>query len=94
MLGMEEKGEITLDVDVCSIGKSCPTVYDPMDYSRPGSSVHGISQARILERVAFLSPENLPDPRIEPASPAMQVHSLPLSHLGSLFLDKQINVWN
>ena len=40
------------------------------------------------------TPGDLPDPRIEPASPAMQVHSLPLSHLGSLFLDKQINVWN
>ena len=59
------------------IAKSCPTVYDPVDYSRPGSSVHGISQARILERVAFLSPENLPDPRIEPASPALQADSLP-----------------
>ena len=28
---------------------------DPMDYSPPGSSVHGISQARILEWVAILS---------------------------------------
>ena len=51
----------------------------PMDYSRPGSSVHGISQARILERVAFPSPEDLPDPRIEPASPALQADSLPLA---------------
>ena len=40
-----------------------------MDYSLPGSSVHGISQARILERVAFPSPWDLPDPGIEPASP-------------------------
>ena len=31
---------------------SCPTLCDPMDYSRPGSSVHGILQARMLERVA------------------------------------------
>ena len=27
----------------------CPTLCNPMDYSPPGSSVHGISQARILE---------------------------------------------
>ena len=27
----------------------CPTLSDPMDYSRPGSSVHGISQTRVLE---------------------------------------------
>ena len=30
-------------------GKSCPTLHDPMDYSSPGSSVHGIFQARVLE---------------------------------------------
>ena len=30
----------------------CPTLCDPMDYSPPGSSVHGILQARILEWVA------------------------------------------
>ena len=32
---------------------SCPTLCDPMDSSPPGSSVHGISQARILEWVAI-----------------------------------------
>ena len=32
--------------------QSCLTVCDPMDYSLPGSSVHGILQARILESVA------------------------------------------
>ena len=31
----------------------CPTLYNPMDCSPPGSSVHGISQARILEWVAI-----------------------------------------
>ena len=31
------------------VAKSCPNSYDPMDYSLPGSSVHGILQARILE---------------------------------------------
>ena len=31
----------------------CPTLCDPTDYSLPGSSVHGISQARILEWVAI-----------------------------------------
>ena len=34
--------------------QSCPTLCDPMDCSPPGSSVHGIFQARILEWVAFL----------------------------------------
>ena len=31
----------------------CPTLCDPMDCNPPGSSVHGISQARILEWVAI-----------------------------------------
>ena len=33
--------------------QSCPTLCDPMDCSPPGSSVHGILQARILEWVAI-----------------------------------------
>ena len=35
------------------IAQSCPTLGNPMDYSPPGSSVHGILQARILEWVAI-----------------------------------------
>ena len=31
------------------VAQSCPTLSDPMDCSPPGSSVHGISQARVLE---------------------------------------------
>ena len=37
----------------CMHAQSCPTLCDPMDYSLPGSSVHGIIQARILEWVAI-----------------------------------------
>ena len=35
-----------------SLNHSCPALCDPMDYRLPGSSVHGIVQARILERTA------------------------------------------
>ena len=31
------------------VTQSCPTLIDPMDYSPPGSSIHGIFQARVLE---------------------------------------------
>ena len=37
----------------CIVAKSCPSLCDPMDYSLPGSSVYGISQARILEWIAI-----------------------------------------
>ena len=49
--------------------KSCPTLCDPVDSSPPGSSVHGIFQARILVWIAISSSRDLPDPRIEPVSP-------------------------
>ena len=37
------------------VAQSCPTLSDPMDWSLPGSSIHGIFQARVLEwgAVAF-----------------------------------------
>ena len=35
------------------VAQSCPTLHDPMDCSLPGSSVHGIFQARVLEWVAI-----------------------------------------
>ena len=49
-----------------------------MDCSLPGSSVHGILQARILEWVAisFSRSGDLPDPGINPGSPALQTDSL------------------
>ena len=65
----------------------CFTLCDPVNYSLPGSSVHAIFQARMLERVAIFPPTgDLPDPQIEPMSPVatvLQVFSSPLSHRGS-----------
>ena len=48
-----------------------------MDCSLPDSSVHGILQTRILEWLPFSFPGDLPDPGIEPGSPALQAVSLP-----------------
>ena len=45
-------------------------------YSLPGSSVHGIFQARILEQVAIPFSGDLPKPRVKPRSPALQTNSL------------------
>ena len=62
--------------------QSCAILFDPMDCSPPGFSIHGILQARVPEWVAMSSSRNLPNPGIEtvsPASPALQVDSLPLS---------------
>ena len=52
----------------CMCGQSWPTLCDPMDYSLPGSSVHGIFQTRILEWLPFPTPRDLSDPGIEHTS--------------------------
>ena len=43
-----------------------PNLWDPVDYSLPGSSIHGISQARILEGLPGPRPGDLSDPGINP----------------------------
>ena len=47
----------------CLVTKSCLTLCDPMDCSPPGSSVHEISQARMLEWVAIPSSRGSSQPR-------------------------------
>ena len=44
------------------VAQSCPTPSNPMDYSLPGSSVHGIFQARVLEWGAIAFSEVLASP--------------------------------
>ena len=59
---------------VCSLAQSFATPCNPMYCGPPGSSIHGVSQARMLERLPFLSPGGLSDPGMEPmnlASPAL-----------------------
>ena len=51
-----------------SVAQSCLTLCSSMDYSLPGSSVHGIFQARILEGLPFPSPGNPPNPGVKPSS--------------------------
>ena len=58
------------------VAQLCPTLCDPMDSSLPGSAVHGIFQARILEWAA-ISLGDRPKPGIEPGSPALQTDALP-----------------
>ena len=45
------------------VTQSCPTLCDPMDCSLPGSSIHGIFQARVQSGLPFASPGDLPNHR-------------------------------
>ena len=68
--------------NVCWVVQSCPTLCDPMDCRLPGSSVHRILQARILEWVVMPSSRGSSQSRIEPRSRALQVDSLPSEPAG------------
>ena len=59
------------------VTQSCPTLCDRMACSLPGSSIHGIFQARILEWLPFPSPGDLPHLGIEAGSPTLQADALP-----------------
>ena len=52
----------------CSVAQSCLTLCNPMDGTAPGSSFHGISQARILQQLVLSSSGGLPGLGIKPAS--------------------------
>ena len=54
-------------VCVCVQARLCLILCDPMDCSPPGSSVYGISQARVLLWLPFTPPGDHPNPGIEPA---------------------------
>ena len=43
----------SLNSRISEVTQSCPTLCNPMDYSLPGSYIHGIFQARVLEWVAI-----------------------------------------
>ena len=66
------------------VTKSCPALATPWTLTLPGSSVHRILQARILEWVAISFSGDLPDTGIKPRSPALQADSLPTELQGKI----------
>ena len=49
----KETGFLSMKESESEVTQSCPTLCDPLDSKLPGSSVHGIFQARVLEWVAI-----------------------------------------
>ena len=56
---------------MCLVTQSCFTLCDPTDYSPPGCSVHDFSRQEYWSGLPFPNPGHLPDPGIEPVSPAL-----------------------
>ena len=69
-----------------AVAQSCPTLRDPMDCSLPGSSVHGIFQARVLEwgAIAFSVPTNSPAQNFSGRIVRTWRCQLPLEKVGGL----------
>ena len=62
------------------LAQSCPVLCDPMNYSPPDSSVHGIFQQEYWSGLPCPPSGDLLDPGIEPTSPvspSLQADSLP-----------------
>ena len=69
VMGVNKYREMGVHSEDCVwlVAQSCPTLCDPMDCNLPGSSVHGILQARILEWVAIsFSKWRLQSPMFDP----------------------------
>ena len=66
---------------ISEVAQSCPTLCDPVDCSPPGPPSMGFSRQEYWRGLPFPSPGELPDPGIEPRSPALQADSLPSEFL-------------
>ena len=85
----------------CEVPQSCPNLTDPMDCSLPGSSIHGIFQARVLEwgAIAFSIPSSYPiknSPYLRNCQPLVRAIYSPKSHklknIFSFFVSAKCNI--
>ena len=74
----------------CLVAKSCQTLCDPVDCSLPGSSV-GFPRQEHWSGLPCLSPEDLPNPGIEPRSPTLQADAVSAEPQGKPFRSYQFS---
>ena len=77
------KTKIPIPFCCCLVSRLCPTLCNSMDCSCQAPLFMGFSSQEYWSGLPFPLPGDLPDPGIEPMSPAWQVGSLSLSHLRS-----------
>ena len=86
---------VSEEVKSSELAQLCPTLCDPVDCTLPGSSVHGILQAKILEWVAISFSRRSSNPGIKPGSPALQADALspePPVRLVSTLWNEKLNI--
>ena len=80
--------QIIYESEWVKVAQLCQTLWNPMECSFPGPSVHGILQARILEWVAIPFSRGSSPPKDRLGAPALQADSLlyePLLHVAQLY---------
>ena len=64
------------------VAQSCPTLSDPWTAAHQAPLSMGFSRQGHWSGLPFPSPEDLPDPGVEPESPEVQIYSLPFEQQG------------
>ena len=70
----------------CLVAQPCPSLGSPVDCAPPGSSVHGFSRQEYWSGLPGPPPGDLPNPGMEPRSPALQTDSSPAEPPGKTLL--------
>ena len=76
------QNRVEIKYSTCLIAQSCPILCDPVDCSPPGSSVHGILQARILEWIAISFSKGSSQPKDRTHILSLVADSLPAEPSG------------
>ena len=69
---------------VSEVAQSCPTLCDPVTVAYQASQSMEFSRQEYWSRLPFVSPGDLPNPGIEPGSPALKADALPTEPPGHL----------
>ena len=84
--------ESFLEDSACSVAKSCRLLATPWTVAHQAPLSMGFPRQEYCSGFPF-SPGDLPDPGIKPTSPAWQVDSLPLNHLGDGWVENDLLFW-
>ena len=90
----ENEAQPQMEESESEVTQLCPTLCDPMHCSLPGSFIHGMFQARVLEWAAISFSRGIfPTQGLNPMSPALQEDALPSEPPGKPQMEEPIPKW-
>ena len=79
----------SIQISMCLVAQSCPTLCNPVDCNLPGSPSMGFSRQEYWSGSPFPSPGDLSNPGIKPGSPAFQADALTSEPPGNQYINWQ-----